>query len=190
MAGAWSREDRAEHAAEKILEAASKAFMERGVFRTGMGEIAEFAGCSRGTLYRYFKNRELLHRGYIDLWASRLSERLRTDLAKIEDPRERLIEGIVGAVRLVRHTPETAVWFRPDDSGRAVQASAHSEVIHAVAERFVHPLLADAADGRLRAAWLVRIVVSLLTLPAASEAEERALVARFVAPSLLAAERV
>lgn len=189
MAGSWGREDRADLAVERILEAASKAFLERGVFRTGMGEIADFAGCSRGTLYRYFENREALHRAYIDRWASRLSEQLRSELAKIEDPRERLIEGIVGAVRLVRHTPETAVWFRPDDSGRTAHASAHSEGAHAVAERFVLSLFADEAEGRLRAAWLVRIVVSLLTLPAASEKEERALVARFVAPGLLGEPR-
>lgn len=185
MAGAWSRKERAELAVERILEAASKAFAERGVFGTGMAEIAEFAGCSRGTLYRYFKNREALHRGYIDHWASRLSEQLRAELANIEDPSERLVEGIVGAVRLVRHTPATAVWFEPGDSGRTAQASAHSDVIHAVAESFVDPFVADNAGGRLRAAWLVRIVVSLLTLPGASEAEERALVTRFVAPGLL-----
>jgi len=188
MGGAWLREEQSDLAAEKILDAASKAFIERGVFRTGMREIAAFAGCSRGTLYRYFKNRDALHRAYIDHWAAELAARLRDELANIEDPRERLTEGIVGAVRLVRHTPATAVWFAPGDSGRTAQASADSEVVHAVTASFVEALLAEAADAdnRLRASWLVRVVVSLLTLPAASEAEERALVARFVIPGLLA----
>jgi AcrR family transcriptional regulator len=187
MAGAWLREEQAELAAEKILDAASKAFVERGVFRTGMGEIASFAGCSRGTLYRYFKNREALHRAYIDHWAARLAGKLRAELEDIDDPGERLVEGILAAVRLVRDTPGMAVWFTPGDSGLTAQVSSDSERIYDIASRFVESLLAqDAeAEGRLRAGWLVRVVVSLLTLPGANAAEERALVTRFVAPGPL-----
>ena len=57
MAGTWLREEQADLAAEKILAGAARAFIELGVSGAGMGEIAKYAGCSRGTLYRYFKNR-------------------------------------------------------------------------------------------------------------------------------------
>jgi AcrR family transcriptional regulator len=156
-----------------------------------MREIAESAGCSRGTLYRYFKNREALHRAYIDHWAKRLAAELGAELAPIADPHERLVEGILGAVRLVRETPATAVWFTPGDSGRTAQASADSGVVHAIAGSFFESLLADDAEdaGPLRAGWFVRVVVSLLTLPAANAAEERALVTRFVAPGLVGGAR-
>ena len=40
----------------------------------------------------------------------------------------------------------------------------------------------DLVDDPLAARWLLRVVVSLLMVPGADEAEERALVERFVAP--------
>lgn len=186
MAGAWLREEQADLAADKILDAAAKAFVERGVSRTGMRDIAESAGCSRGTLYRYFKNRHELHRAYIDRWAEILAARVRSRLAAVDDPRERLVEGIVQALHEVRSTPAMAVWFEAGDSGLAAHASRGAEVVDELAATFVARLLGDDGAGRLRARWLVRIVVSLLTLPGDSEAEERELIARFVAPGLLA----
>ena len=45
---------------------------------------------------------------------------------------------------------------------------------------------ADDAAIRRRLEWLVRVVVSLLTVPGGSEEEERDLVARFVVPGVLA----
>ncbi len=51
MATAWLRKEQPELAAEKILDAADKAFVERGgVSAAGMVMIAELAGCPRGTL--------------------------------------------------------------------------------------------------------------------------------------------
>ena len=40
-------------------------------------------------------------------------------------------------------------------------------------------------ERRLRARWLVRVIISLLAVPGESEAEERALIEHFVAPTLL-----
>ena len=187
MAG-WLREEQPEIAAERILEAAEKAFIEQGVSAAGMAQIADFAGCSRGTLYRYFKNRHELHLAYIDREARRIVERVRAATAEIDDPRERLIESILRSVREVRDNPGTAVWFVPAASGLAARMSRSSEVIETLTTAFVDRLLQPRARGRenrLRARWFVRVIISLLSLPEESEAEERALVERFVAPPLL-----
>jgi AcrR family transcriptional regulator len=189
MASAWLRQEQADLAVDKILSAASQAFADLGVSRTGMGHIAQYAGCSRGTLYRYFKNRHELHIAYINRTALDLSNRLNAELSEISDPEQRLIEGIIRAVDEVRKTPGTAAWFAAGDSGIAARMSRSSEVIAGAAESFVEKLL-DPRGGdpasRLRARWLVRVVVSLLTMPGENEAEERALITRFVAPVLLA----
>ncbi len=71
MAGAWLREEQADLAALKILDGAAQAFVELGVTGAGMGEIARYAGCSRGTLYRYFKNRHELHLAFVNDRAAR-----------------------------------------------------------------------------------------------------------------------
>jgi AcrR family transcriptional regulator len=65
-------------AIEKIFDGAGRAFVERGVSRSGIAEIAKFAGCSRGTLYRYFKNRHELHLDFVVNRAARLLTQLAT----------------------------------------------------------------------------------------------------------------
>jgi AcrR family transcriptional regulator len=91
MGNAWGREQQPGLAAKKILDAAEKAFIELGISRAGMASIAEFAGCSRGTLYRYFKSRHELHLAYVNRAALRIVEHVRVEMAGIRDPRERLV---------------------------------------------------------------------------------------------------
>ncbi len=193
-AGAWLREEQTDLAVEKILEAASAAFRELGVSATGMAEIAKHAGCSRGTLYRYFKNRHELHIAYVNHSARKISARVARAVAGIDDPRERLIEAIVRSVAEVRGSSETAAWFALADSGIAARMSRGSEVIEALADGFVAHLapIAQAreseparAERLLTARWLIRVIVSLLSMPGDNVNEERALVSRFVVPSVL-----
>lgn len=191
MAGAWSREEQAEIAAEKILDGAARAFIELGVSGSGMGEIAKYAGCSRATLYRYFKNRHDLHMAFVEQCAVRMVAELRVELAEIGDPEQRLIEYITRAVHKVRRNPAMAAWFEPGESGLAARMSRGSEVIDRLADAFVSTLAGareDVPSNLLRARWMVRVIVSLLTMPADDEAEERALIARFVVPAIISNE--
>ena len=191
MAGAWLREEQADLAAEKILEGAARAFVELGVSQAGMSEIAKHAGCSRGTLYRYFKNRHELHLAFVDQRAMRLVAELRAELAEILDPDERLTEYIVRSVQKVRRSPAMAAWFEPGESGMAARMSRASEVIDRLANAFVSNLVGakqETPSSLLRARWMVRVIVSLLTMPGDNEAQERALITRFVIPAILASE--
>jgi AcrR family transcriptional regulator len=188
VSSAWLREEEPDAAVAKILAAADKAFVEVGVADARMSTIADYAGCSRGTLYRYFKNRHELHIAYIEHTAHEMMLRVQRGLRGIEDPRERLVEMIVGSVREVRRNPGTAAWFEPGVSGMAARMGRSSEVVDRLTTTFVSELFADEGrdpESRMRARWLVRVIVSLLALPGDSEEEERALVERFVAPLLL-----
>ncbi len=189
MSNAWLREEQAELASLKILDAASRAFAEFGVSQARMGQIARAAGCSRGTIYRYFKSRRELHRAYIDRSARRLSRELGQELAGIDDPRTRLIEGLLGAVRKVREDPGLIAWFDPRDSGMTAHLSRNSEVVDALSAAFVGRLGAmgreGSGSGGLRARWLVRVVVSLLTMPGEDEEEERRLIEEFAVAGLM-----
>jgi AcrR family transcriptional regulator len=186
--GTWAREDQADVAAQKILDGAAQAFIELGVSAAGMAEIARYAGCSRGTLYRYFNDRHQLHVAFVNDRAMRLVAELRVELADIDDPVQRLGEYIVRAVRKVRRDPAMAAWFEPDESGNAARMSRSSEVVGCLAEAFVSNLQGrrrDAPSSGMRAQWLVRVIISLLTMPGESEVEERLLIERFVVPVVL-----
>ncbi len=182
------REEQADLAAQKILDGAARAFIELGVSGAGMGEIARYAGCSRGTLYRYFKNRHELHVAFVNDRAMRLVAKLRVELQDIDDPAQRLREYIVRAVQKVRRNPAMAAWFEPGESGITARMSRGSEVIGCLADAFVSSLQGerrDASSSGMRARWMVRVIVSLLTMPGDSEEEERVLIERFVVPSVL-----
>ena len=184
------REEEADLAAQKILAGAARAFVELGVSGAGMSEIARYAGCSRGTLYRYFKNRHALHLAFVNDCAMRLVAELRVEVRGIVDPAERLTEYIVQAVQKVRDDPSMAAWFEPSESGIAARMSRSSEVIACLADAFVsklEPGERDASSSAVRAHWMVRVIVSLLTMPADSLEEERVLIERFLVPSVLAA---
>jgi AcrR family transcriptional regulator len=188
MGNAWGREQQPGLAAKKILDAAEKAFIELGISRAGMASIAEFAGCSRGTLYRYFKSRHELHLAYVNRAALRIVEHVRVEMAGIRDPRERLVQCILLSVREVRNNPGTAAWFESGASDMAAGMSRSSELVDTLTTAFVSKLLGApgrSRESQLRARWFVRVIISLLVIPEESEAAERALVERFVVPVLL-----
>src|ERR1700691_1461536 len=75
---------------ERILTAGLALIGRRGVRRLGMREIAETAGVSRGTLYRYFpgKDEALARAATYD--AQRFSDGLDDVLAAALSPEERI----------------------------------------------------------------------------------------------------
>ena len=189
----WLRHDDADLAAERILAAADKAFAEVGVSKAGMATVADMAGCSRGTLYRYFKTRHELHLAYIHQVSREIQQRIREALRGVDDPGQRIVESVLCAVREVRSRPGAAAWFEPSVSGATARMSRSAEVVGVFSTAFLAEPSAGAAagpDSGLRGRWLVRVTLSLLAQPGESEAEERVLVERFVAPALLADSRL
>lgn len=175
--GPWLADERSRVAAERILDAAAELFVERGVGRVQMGEVAAAAGCSRATLYRYFADRGELHVAFVHREARRVGAAVRDDVAAVEDPAERLAAAVLGAVRRVRATPTLAAWFRAADVAATAGLAQSSTVVEALGAGFV--------DDPAAARWLVRVVLSLLAVPGRDDAEEAELVARFVVPVLL-----
>ncbi|BDY26206.1 TetR/AcrR family transcriptional regulator [Mycolicibacterium mageritense] len=184
MARDWLGARRTEVAADRILDAADELFTRQDAATVGMHEIASAAGCSRATLYRYFENREALYTAYVHREARRLYDELTLQVADVTDPTERLIEGVLTGLRAVRESPALSSWFATASPPIGGEMAEHSEVIRALVEGFVRSLsdgLADADVGR-QARWLVRVMVSMLVFPGTDEADERAMLAEFVAP--------
>ncbi|MFC7495459.1 MULTISPECIES: TetR/AcrR family transcriptional regulator [unclassified Nocardioides] len=167
--------------AERMLDAAAGLFAEQGVEAVGMGEIARAAGCSRATLYRYFEDRHALHRAFIRRAARDIGVRVAVETAPVREPAERLTAAILTAVRLVRESPELVAWFGRADAGTTAELALSDEVIEGLGLR--------AAGDADTAQWLVRVIVSLLIVPGRDEADERALLERYVVPGVLDGRR-
>jgi AcrR family transcriptional regulator len=187
----WLGERRTEVAADRILDAAEQLFTRHDPGSVGMNEIAKAAGCSRATLYRYFENREALRIAYVARETHRLAESIDDRIHDIEDPRERLVTGILITLRLVRESPALSAWFATTSGPLGAEMAEQSDVITALAAAFVTSLGDDhPADVAGRGRWLVRAITSLLIFPGRDEADERAMLAEFVAPVVVPADQV
>jgi AcrR family transcriptional regulator len=170
----WLEEDRSRLASERILDAAGELFARHGVAAVSMGDVARAAGCSRATLYRHVADRRELHLAYAHREARRVGELVAAETARLRSPERRLVASVLAALRHVRASPALAAWFAEGDAAATAALAHDSPVIEALGRA--------VTDDPLAARWLVRVVVSFLVAPGRDEAEERALVRRFVAP--------
>jgi AcrR family transcriptional regulator len=189
----WLAGRRTEMAAEKILEAAERLFSAHDPASVGMNEIAQAAGCSRATLYRYFENREALHTAYVHRWANTLYRQLAESLAGIDDPHQRLVAGITDSMALVRQNPALASWFAETGPPIGAAMAEQSEVVTTMVTAFLAALGPAGAEARdvveHRARWLLRVMTSLLIFPGRDAADERAMLEQFVVPVVAPAGR-
>ena len=178
----WLDQPRADLAAQRILDAAETLYQEYGVPAVTMEDVAKAAGCSRATVYRYFDDRVALRTAYVHRETRRVAAAVGVAIATIDDPEVRIVEAIMHSVAAVRGRPALLAWFTSVNTAVTTELVMDSTVIPAVAGALFGA--GGGADRSLRAAWLVRVTMSLLLFPAATEADERLLVQRFVAPAL------
>jgi AcrR family transcriptional regulator len=178
----WLSERRGDVAAEKILDAAERLFVHHDAATVGMNEIAKAAGCSRATLYRYFENRDALHTAYVHRETYRVFGELGQRISSIVDRRERLLEGVLIALRSVRESPALSSWFASTQRPIGGEMAERSDVIRALTESFLASL--GINDVERRARWLIRVMISLLIFPGRDDAEEREMLEQFVLPLL------
>jgi AcrR family transcriptional regulator len=184
VAPTWGREDDPDQAVARILEAAEKVFLEVGVAAAVMSDVAEAAGCSRGTLYRYFPSRESLYLAYVERSTRDINQRVLRRVEQTDDAVERLTQAVCLALEEVRADPAAAAWFSPSAEGlgsRVGRADAIERVNRPFAAELLGHELCAGPDGAMRVAWLSRIVISMLIEPIGDEDEEREAVGWMVA---------
>ena len=175
----WLAHERTQLAAERILDAAGQLFVERGISQVSMGDVAAAAGCSRATLYRYFADRRELHLAFIHREGRRVGALVAGDIASLAGREAKVAAAVTSAVAHVRDSPHLAAWFESGDAGLTAELVRSSDVLGALG--------LGLADDPAAARWLVRVVVSLLSMPGRDAQEEQELIARFVAPGVVSA---
>jgi AcrR family transcriptional regulator len=98
-----------EHCARRrteILDAAVQLFAERGYQQTEMQNLADQVGVGKGTLYRYFASKDSLFLAAADRVMVRLREAVDAAIAGIDDPIERIRQGIRSFLRFFSERPE------------------------------------------------------------------------------------
>jgi AcrR family transcriptional regulator len=101
--GAWQR--RAEQRPEEIVAAARALLEQRGYAGVSMAEIAQRAGVSEATLYKYFKNRQELLNQVLREWATPFVEDLQREIALVTGLRAKLTLIAIRYLRGMEQTP-------------------------------------------------------------------------------------
>ena len=152
--------------ASRILESAEGCIRRYGLHRFSMGDVAQAAGLSRGSVYNHFQDREAL----VD--------------AVLERAADRFVESSEASVRrrrtLAGQVAEAAAFIRAHSDDRRAPTSCSrrcSPRVDGLVARWVKfwdPYLADAERrGEIRAGidhgraaeWIVRIMMSLAVMP-------------------------
>ncbi len=170
MTSTWTGARRSA-ARDRILQVAAEQFAEHGG-DVSMSDIAAAAGCSRATLYRHFDSRTALQLAYIDQVTQTIAASIADQTSTLHDPMTKTTESILIALAEVRADPALSAWFGPAGAGLTSELALSSHAVQSI-----------AGDDPVAARWLIRVIVSMLIVPS-TEAEERAVIERFVAPAL------
>ncbi|MUL65593.1 TetR family transcriptional regulator [Mycobacterium sp. CBMA 234] len=161
--------DRRDAGMERIYAAAAASAAAHGLDRLNIDEIAASVGCSRATVYRHVGGKQELRDGVLARAIARVGRQIADAVAGHAGP-ERIAVAVLSAVRVVRADPVASGLVRAGasvdfDSPRLARAAGE---------------LSGTADPLL-AAWIVRVVLSLLCWPLPDEKAEELVVRRYVA---------
>jgi AcrR family transcriptional regulator len=87
---------------ERLLEAASELFYAEGVQSVGIDRVIERAGVAKASLYSTFGSKEELVCAYLDARHEQTVAGLRSAVAAVDDPIERILAVFDGQARLFR----------------------------------------------------------------------------------------
>ena len=184
MTADWMRDERPRLAAERILDAAasctSSTASPPSVWPRSPGR-PDVPGrrCTATSTAGSRCSSAFVHRE-----ARRIGALVAEEVSAAGDPKDVIVEAMLAAIRLVRADPTLAAWFQLGDSGLAAQIAHSSDVIESLGAAFLGQAGFSGEETSRKARWLVRIIVSLLTVPGVDDTDERTMLEQFVAPAL------
>lgn len=95
----------ADEISTKILDAAEAEFMEFGLRRTAVEDVARRAGIARVTVYRRFANKNALMQAVFIRECARYISQVEEALSSRDELEERIVQGFVRALILLRNNP-------------------------------------------------------------------------------------
>jgi AcrR family transcriptional regulator len=158
---------------DAVLDAAASCYLRFGVAKTTAADIAQVVGISRATLYRRFGSHEAIFMAVLTRESEAMSVDADAHLAPIDDPRERILEGMLFCIEEIGRRPVHAAVFGGDSGAWAATQAIHVEALRRIGEAGVRPLLdSSLAEGSISdqemmdlVDWIMRILISFAAVP-------------------------
>jgi AcrR family transcriptional regulator len=171
-------------ARRSLLDAARDCVERVGLSKASLSEVAETAGVTRQTVYRYFEDADDLFRSAAVLASGGFRERLRRRVLARGSLAERMVETLVLSIREIPEDPHLSA---------LAKSGEHFTVSSVLRLRFVQEEMVALAEGHLSlteserdelSEILLRLLHSFLADPGEvrTEAELRALLYRWLVP--------
>lgn len=156
---------------DRILDGAARAVARHGVAKLGMHDVSEHAAVSRGTIYRYFRNRAGLLHMLAHHEGLRFQARVTEAIAHASGA-ERLLVALRYASEHAREHPVLQRLLETDPAFVLRSLREEFPTIRATMHRLFAPLLADTRPVREGVAtadqlvdWLTRVLLTAFLFP-------------------------
>jgi AcrR family transcriptional regulator len=184
------RTDPAADTSERILRAAEACVRRWGIRHVSMSDVATEAGVSRGSVYRYFSDRDALVQAVLERVAEAHVAEAEPAVRRRRSLAGKVAEAAVFIRQLAEDERRLGLHEHPGEPALATLQLAGSPVMFARWVDFWIPFLdAARADGEVRAdldvrqasEWIMRILISLVTVPSATvDLDDPAQLRRFI----------
>lgn len=169
--------DRRAEAAERIYAAAADMAARDGFDALDIDALAARVHCSRATVYRHAGGKTQIRDAVLARLAAVIVAEVRS-----------AVDGLAGAQRVLTAVTVALQRIRADAMFQLLLTSVRSGTGAGLTESdvpagFATELTGLADDDPVAAAWIVRLVLSLLLWPGADDAAEQEMLRRFVAPA-------
>jgi AcrR family transcriptional regulator len=157
-----------------VLDAAAECYLRIGVTKTTAADIARSAGISRATLYRRHGSHEAIFLAVLTRESEAMAADADDHLRGVDDPSERMLEGMLFAIGEIRTRPVHAAVFGGGSAAWAAGRAIREEAVRRVGLAGVRPLVAPAVLGGAVLSeealgdlvdWILRILISYAAVP-------------------------
>lgn len=175
--------DRRVEAAERIYSAAAEMAARDGFDALDIDALAARVHCSRATVYRHAGGKAQIRDAVLARMAASIVGEVRRAVDELTGA-DRMLTAITVALQRIRADSMFEPLLSSLRSGEGMAGLTQSPVPAA----FATELTGLDEDDPAAAAWIVRLVLSLLLWPGVDDAAERVMLERFVAPAFGAAQ--
>jgi AcrR family transcriptional regulator len=174
------------------MESSLKCIKQRGFEKTTMGDIAKEAGISRPTLYKYYKSKDEMFYGGIDLMALNFAEEVVKHSRKFESYEERVVEIIVFVVSELPKHEYLSLIFDTECSALLKERAFSAEETRLFSEMTAEPLIelrpSIHKEGVEITEMMSRFAISIIMFPGVygnDKKELRRLIKKRLLPGLI-----
>lgn len=164
----------------RILDAAAQVLREGGPGPRLISAVAERAGVSRPTLYKYVGDRDAIYDALLRAELERVIEEVATRAERAESPREEYIAVIVDLAQQARNHPALRAVLAEHPGIMASHVAKVLPMVLDIGVPRLGPILEEGAregrlpeiDPRVAITWTTRLITSLALMPLPEDTAE------------------